>query len=108
MKEQIDNQAIEEIAKAMCRNYGTRVCGSCDMHETCMIHLYADDVYNADYRKQSEGEWRIVSDYADSRIVECSNCDKQFYFKKKGQLNIDRMPYCPNCGAMMKGDVNEN
>lgn len=63
----------------------------------------AQHLYNAGYRKQSEGEWHMVSDYTDSRIVECSKCDKQFYFKKKGQLNIDKMSYCPNCGANMKG-----
>lgn len=50
------NKQIEDIAKSMCRNYGTQVCVSCDAHATCMIHLYAADVYNADYRKQIEAE----------------------------------------------------
>lgn len=96
-----EEKQIEEMAKvyyeAMLRAHPI------DVANGKASTYYATAFYNADYRKQSEGEWRIVSDYADSRIVECSNCEKQFYFKKKGQLNIDKMPHCPECGAKMKG-----
>ena len=98
-EKQIENQAIEEMAKDV-----TRSISWCNEEVPCVDCLgTAALLYAKGYRKQSEGEWRMVSDYADSRIVECSKCDKQFYFKKKGQLNIDKMPYCPNCGARMKG-----
>lgn len=64
---------------------------------------YSKAFFEAGYRKQSEGEWGLVVDYGESKKVECSVCEKQFFFMKKGQLNIDRMPYCPHCGAKMKG-----
>ena len=63
----------------------------------------ADAVLSAGYRKQSVGEWVVVADYGESKVVKCTNCDHEFYFKKKGQLNIDKMPHCPKCGAKMKG-----
>lgn len=55
------------------------------------------------YRKQSEGEWDTITDYGTAKSVECTACKKAFWFMKKGQLNIDRMPFCPNCGARMTG-----
>lgn len=54
------NMQIEEIARSMCRNCGTQVCVSCDAHATCMIHLYAGDVYAAGYRKKSENMVEVV------------------------------------------------
>lgn len=48
----------------------------------------ANEIYNAGYRKQSDGEWLGVWDY------ECSACHEYHDIKTK---------YCPNCGAKMKG-----
>ena len=48
----------------------------------------AEAIYNAGYRKQSEGEWIGIWDY------ECSVCNEYNDIKTK---------YCPNCGAKMKG-----
>ena len=98
---------IEEMARILASDCGK--CTECDhFHkeingiDSCYLK-YADMLYNAGYRKQSEGEWGLVVDYGEGKKVECSVCEKQFFFMKKGQLNIDRMPYCPNCGAKMKG-----
>lgn len=55
------------------------------------------------YRKQVEGEWITTEENPLHKITECTACKKEFYFAKKGQLNIDRMPFCPNCGSRMKG-----
>ena len=63
----------------------------------------AESLYNAGYRKRRLGEWHTVVDNKNDIVTECTACKKQFWFMKKGQLNIDRMPYCPNCGAKMKG-----
>lgn len=49
------------------------------------------------------GHWDTISDSDMSKTVMCSVCNKMFYFTKKGQLNIDKMPHCPNCGAKMDG-----
>ena len=93
---------IEEMAQTMCEECA---CYSeCDIKGICDSVLEsADTLYRAGYRKQNEGEWRTVVDNKNDIVTECSACKKQFWFMKKGQLNIDRMPYCPNCGAKMKG-----
>ena len=56
----------------------------------------AEAIYNADYRKQSEGEWR------ETRTgFHCSSC------RKKPGVIVNRgaflSNFCPNCGAKMKG-----
>ena len=98
MSKELEKKQIEEMAKDLVK-HSFFYNGGCLMNYSYAAKL----LYEAGYHKQSECEWRIVSDYADSRIVECSNCEEHFYFKKKGQLNIDKMPYCPKCGAKAKG-----
>ena len=108
MKDQIEKQAIEEMALIIC---GFKDCTSCISRmglRKCGAKAYAERFYNAGYRKQSVGEWNTVVDNKDDIVTECSACKKHFWFMKKGQLNIDKMPYCPNCGAkMLGGDINE-
>jgi DNA-directed RNA polymerase subunit RPC12/RpoP len=62
----------------------------------------------ADVVEVRHGEWRTAIEYNESRVTECSACHKEFYFMKKGQLNIDKMNFCPNCGAKMDGRREEN
>ena len=57
----------------------------------------------ADVVEVRHGEWRTAIEYKESRTTECSACHEEFWFMKKGQLNIDKMKYCPNCGAKMEG-----
>ena len=54
------------------------------------------------YPITKEGKWTDVVDYGDSKVVKCTSCNYEFFFMKKGQLNIDKMRYCPNCGAKME------
>lgn len=102
---------IEEMAKAMCGNGISN--GNCVMDDEpcnleCVYGCCAEKLYAKGYRKQSEGEWNTVVDNKCDIVTECSVCKKHFWFMKKGQLNIDRMPFCPKCGAKMKGENNEN
>ena len=90
---------IEEMAKDLACN----VCWDEDEIPTLNCLETAIRLYIKGYRKQSEGEWHTVVDNKNDIVTECTACKKQFWFMKKGQLNIDRMPYCPNCGAKMKG-----
>lgn len=53
------------------------------------------------------GMWKILRDDKISRSVACTACNDVFYYAKRGQLNIDKMPYCPSCGAKMDGDSKE-
>ena len=62
----------------------------------------AEQLYHANYRKQSEGEW-IFKEYSEdtytnlTRIYECSLCGRTIEC-----LNEADEPYC-HCGAKMKG-----
>lgn len=52
----------------------------------------AENLYNAGYRKQqSEGEWRNLAKVG---VYMCTACT---------QLSPRPYPYCPKCGAKMKG-----
>ena len=61
----------------------------------------AEAVYNAGYRKQSEGEWIDCKSKMlwGETYYKCSNCESR---------SPIRFNYCPNCGAKMKGATNEN
>ena len=91
-----ERRQIEEMAK--------------DLDEICKKELYADFVedvlarfaealYNADYRRQSEGEW-VAADIC-AEDMYCSvcggiapvDCEKEEFYKST---------FCPNCGARMK------
>ena len=50
------------------------------------------------------GRWDIERGEVHTNCV-CSACRKMFYYFNRGQLQIDKMPYCPNCGAKMDLEV---
>ena len=42
------------------------------------------------------GEWEVAIGYDPNKKVQCQNCYKMAY---------EPTPYCPNCGADMRGDT---
>lgn len=98
---------IEEMALELCRPRNIvkmihrRTCGNCDT-SSCDIYELCVDLYNAGYRKQSEGEWIDKPTGAYGRMQSwCSACGKHSGI---GGIESNRhKPYCPNCGAKMKG-----
>ena len=82
---------IEEMARIIDDNHGFIVSSV----ET------AEALYNAGYRKQSEGEWTKFE-------VNSSKGYGQVYYQHKDcEINATQLfpsPYhfCPNCGAKMK------
>lgn len=99
---------IEEIAKAMCKNYGN--CNRCIAFVTCDVKSFALRLHEKGYRKERQGEWvdRYGNKY-DNHIYDCSLCNKEALWNivadellspKTIQVLSD---YCPNCGAKMKG-----
>ena len=103
----------------------------CNIPSICNVETYTDckakdggcpkcrsiarDLYNAGYRKQSEGEWQIVSeiyklidDVDEELYVECPFCKRRFPVpyefddEKIFEYAREHYPYC-NCGAKMKG-----
>ena len=100
--EQIDKQAVEEKNCKECLHFEA-CCKWTDFPRQIGFPICRKFNPVESYRKQREGEWHTVVDNKDDIVTECSVCKYYFWFMKKGQLNIDRMPYCPNCGAKMKG-----
>ena len=73
----------------------------------------AENLYNAGYRKQIEGEWELEHEtYGKMR---CSVCGKECPTERKPDPYEDYQmtdfyitsPFCPNCGAKMKGGAEE-
>ena len=46
--------------------------------------------------------WHTLQETKLTKTVECTKCNADFRFKKKTELNIDLLPYCPACGAKMR------
>ena len=90
---------IEEMARTMCKSYGG--CNRCMFFQSCDVKSFAMRMYDAGYRKQSEGEWLYTDICAEDMY--CSvcggiapvDCEKEEFYKSN---------YCPNCGARMKGE----
>ena len=95
---------IEEMARQNChieyhmKNYKT--CKECYETNYCACRVYevCRNLYNAGYRKQSEGEW--VEKNIFFAIYKCSICGAENLYKD-GHACLSK--FCPNCGAKMKG-----
>jgi hypothetical protein len=96
----MSKEQIEEMIKELCDYYGTK-CGGCGC-KPCAIIEHCKALYNAGYRKQSEGEWIDKPTGAYGRMQSwCSACGKHSGI---GGIESNRhKPFCPNCGAKMKG-----
>lgn len=60
-----------------------------------IIMSFADAIYNAGYRKQSEGKWKLGEG---GYIYFGSCCGYAVLAREEEDWN-----FCPNCGAKMKG-----
>lgn len=107
-----EEKQIEETARQNChikyqmKNYKT--CKECYETNYCACRVYevCRNLYNAGYRKQSEGEWvyhECVSSYDGAKSgYSCSRCDA---FVDENVFDTDEFHkgFCGNCGAKMKG-----
>jgi hypothetical protein len=103
MKEQIEKQAIEEMAN--------EICGICHAYKNCvnttpctMAYVEAEGLCkNKGYRKQSVGKWIWINQatgyleppYGDT--CKCSLCEFVI------DISESNYNFFPNCGARMKG-----
>lgn len=105
-KEQIEKQAIEEMAKVIEKTEQIARDAHCGLPSP---NMYAKDLYWHGYRKQSEGEWHYNPDGMDWGLGawQCSLCccrnDNLPMDKNIKPLRWAGSKYCPNCGAKMKG-----
>ena len=99
-------QQILEMAKDICR-VKLNCNDVCNPISACNALKYAERAVEAGYCKQSEGKWV-------SELVK--RCDwkgkKQDYYQPNScslchEAVVKRTPYCPNCGARMKGGAEE-
>ena len=63
------------------------------MASVVILEDYAEQIYNAGYRKQSEGQWTYSEN---KKTMKCTRC-------RLRMKTYDVRRYCPNCGAKMKG-----
>ena len=123
MKEQIEKQAIEEMAKEMCHlSAECKTCQICDERyhgdgEPCYFQCVAKEIIKHDYRKQSVGEWEWFEEWTPStsdHVRECYDCGWRCGKCKTALEDVvggywddpDKKPnlnFCPDCGARMKG-----
>ena len=83
---------IEEMADILCEAKEHDCKGGND----CLCVKQAEALYNAGYRKQSEGEWKLHKDGSGT----CSEC----HFIQKDIWDYDHYQhFCGHCGAKMKG-----
>lgn len=96
---------IEEMAKILCGMKNG--CDGCMFSKVyCNERNYAEEIYNAGYRKQNVGEWVAYPDEHEICATEfvCSNCKDSFCTNEMTDWQfIETMKFCPNCGARMKG-----
>ena len=106
---------IEEMAKIICADSANNgLCEKCGFNKGRWKFKDAESIYNAGYRKQSEGEWidKFKGEFVNPIYV-CSLCGKGTLLKPHiNELgNIEMVSalssYCPNCGAKMKGGAEE-
>ena len=103
------------------RIYGNGITHDTAFHEDC--RSIARDLYNAGYRKQSEGEWvgrryNFDDDFPileKSHYLKCNKCGHLHALYTYNQFtdrvrlvkvfdeDITIPNFCPNCGAKMKG-----
>jgi formamidopyrimidine-DNA glycosylase len=101
-KEKQIEEMITDISEM--QNGGWEFVGDSEYTTDVSNEALAEHLYNAGYRKQSEGEWvktQFVARTGFYTIKEfpCNQCGEKFEVAKGNGL----MHFCPNCGAKMKG-----
>lgn len=90
-----DKKQIDEMAKIIASSC-YKSCLECNSEAidgaACIEVRSAEALYNAGYRKQSEGRW-----IKHRNEKTCSQCKFVYY------SNNDDWNFCPNCCAKMKG-----
>ena len=69
----------------------------------------AKTLYNAGYRKQSEGEWILTGTFKSTFPLPVADlhkaCSVCKWIPPKYSADYKEYNFCPNCGAKMKGGV---
>ena len=108
-KVSVKEKQIEEMCEVLRQNaescktcswYEEGLCiGNCELAED--NQAVCEALYNAGYRKQSEGEWKRVGGDLGYVEMECSVCGYTDVYDDDNEPH----KFCPECGAKMKGGV---
>ena len=90
IEKEIETQTIEDMAKVIEKT--EQIAAHCGRPSP---RMYAKDLYWNGYRKQIEGEWLTKGELFMEHY--CSVCGYSVDYL------YQRTPFCPNCGAKMKG-----
>jgi hypothetical protein len=94
---------IEEMTRTIRGDSCLLKCDSCDKCGAWHVSVH---LYEAGYRKQSEGEWiyhECVSSYDGAKSgYSCSKCSA-FVDEEVFDTDEFHKKHCGNCGAKMKG-----
>ena len=114
-----EKKQIEEIYEVLTRDCDTS-CVECkfDRLDLCVPHHKAEALYNAGYRKQSDGWWEWFEDWLPSTTEhprECNECGWRCHECKTALADVvggywddpeevPNLKFCPECGAKMRGE----
>ena len=100
---------IEEMAKC-CTFYSNGECCAdmtdiCDCNLMCVFFGAFANLTMAGYRKERQGEWKYTSQsgFGMKGYMFCSECDVMLHTCDDNYYCLDKLNYCPVCGAWMKG-----
>lgn len=97
MSDYIDRERLKKALNADLQTLQT-----IDEHSISLILAEIDEAPSGNVAPVVHGRWGMHSDRPDTLI--CSICDQAFDVWKH---DIDRMHYCPNCGAKMDEEQEE-
>ena len=97
-------EMLMRLKKDLCYGIACKECSMCTEDGGCRVEEWIDKFPSADRPK---GEWVKINEIAwDAPLFECSSCGIQI-----GDVSTHedkpRFPYCPWCGAKMKGADDE-
>ena len=107
------NKQIAEIFKDLCKapigavNDDFTIGTIKDSHTDLCIRTIAGHLYANGYRKERVGKWIPTSSLDKGFTLEgymfCSECDVMLHTCDDNYYCLDKLNYCPMCGARMKG-----
>ena len=107
-----ENEQIEEMARDICKSYEPEgVCRANLENDVCDCNCWngtylAPRLYAKDYRKVERGEWKPIT--GNLYGWRCSVCNQEVYSHRKSDVDRYKYPFCPHCGADMRGNGNED